>query len=222
MHTFQQSGLGHPPYVVVHPKQHALEKGQIFWCEHCGTTIKNRHFIQSSEGKVSIVGIDCLKKTGDEGLIDGVKRLKREAKARDRAKQCENQRVERLETERSQNGGHTNAELAAAIDADIEARIKAFIIATEDHAVLKSLTKIGFEQSMSHNVYLVTPYTPGQLAVIKKIHTKKRSRARANSKAYNESFSVCSAEVDDLQANIVGEHTVLEKLRGQSRHLKFG
>ena len=73
-HTFELSGLGKAPFRVVQPKQHASELGGVFWCQHCGTTIIHRHFVQSSDGKVSVVGIDCLKKTGDIGLVDGVKR----------------------------------------------------------------------------------------------------------------------------------------------------
>lgn len=222
MHTFQQSGLGQPPYNVIHPKQHAIEKGKMFWCEHCGTTIIHRHFIKSSDGKVSIVGIDCLKKTGDEGLVEGVKRLAREAKAQEREAQYAKAQEDRLSREMEANGGKTNAELAAEIDADIEERIRGFIIATEDHTVLKSLTAIGFEMDMLHQMYLVKPYTPGQLSVIKKVHTKKVSKARVNSKAYKAAFEACANEVDDLQGKMTSMFEVLEALRSRSRELKFG
>lgn len=79
MHTFELSGLGKAPFKVVKPtaKQN-LEHGQVFFCEHCGTTIKNRHFIKSADGKLSVVGIDCLKKTGDQGLLDGERRIRKE------------------------------------------------------------------------------------------------------------------------------------------------
>src|SRR5690606_32284281 len=70
----EQSGLGKAPFRYVgQPGKDATDKAGIFWCEHCGTTLKHRHFVRSSDGVLSIVGIDCLNKTGDAGLIDAQK-----------------------------------------------------------------------------------------------------------------------------------------------------
>lgn len=72
-HVFEISGLGKAPFYLSAPD----ESNSCFFCEHCGTILKNRYFIKSSDGKVSVVGIDCLNKTGDQGLIDNVKREKK-------------------------------------------------------------------------------------------------------------------------------------------------
>lgn len=101
MHTFELSGLGKAPFNIVNPQGHAFNKGEIFWCKHCGTQIKNRHFIKSQDGVVSIVGIDCLSKTGDQGLIDGQRRLKRELKHEQEEKVRMQVQAEREEEQRS-------------------------------------------------------------------------------------------------------------------------
>lgn len=219
-HTFELSGLGKPPFEVVHPKQNALDKGHTFWCEHCGTILKNRHFIKSSDGIISIVGIDCLKKTGDAGLIDGVKRLAREQRAQERENQVEFAQKQRLLKERETNNGLSNAELASTIQCEIENRRQAFIEDNEDNAIIKSFTKIGFEKAMVLQFYSIEPYTHGQLSAIKKVYTKKVSKARLNSKRYKEAFVACSTLADDLQQKLMLEYDEIRRLREKIIYLK--
>jgi hypothetical protein len=217
-HTFELSGLGKPPYVVVNPKQNPLDQGVQFWCDHCGTCIKNRNFIKSSDGKVSIVGIDCLRKTGDQGLIDGVKRLKREAQAQIKQAQFD----QRLEAERAVNGGKSNMELASAIDQDIETKIRVFISTLVDNPVVLSLNKHGFETAMVLQAHLVRPYTDGQLVAMKKAYTRKLTGAAVNQKVYKEAYPGCEKEIVALQASIVALHDELEQLGNKARLLRFG
>lgn len=221
-HTFELSGLGKPPYAVIQPKQHAIDQGHTFWCEHCGTTIKNRHFIKSDDGKVSVVGIDCLRKTGDQGLIEGVKRLKREATAEVKQAEYERVRADRLAQERASNDGLTNSELAARVEQDIENKIRDFIVSLDDNPVLNSLTRFGFEMDMVHQAYLVRPYTPGQLAAIKKAYTRKVTKARVNQAAYKDAFPLCEQAVNDLQVNMTAMHQEIEQMRNKARMLRFG
>lgn len=221
-HTFELSGLGKPPYGVVHPQQHAIEKGQTFWCEHCGTAIINRHFIKSSDSKVSVVGIDCLRKTGDQGLIEGVKLLKREEKAKAKQAEFDRARESQLADERAANNGLTNTELSAQVGKGIETKIRDFIVTLDDNPVVSSLTGIGFEMDMAHQAYLVRPYTPGQLAAIKKAYTRKVSKARVNQVAYKEAFPRCEQAVNDLQIRITAVHQELEQMRDKARLLQFG
>lgn len=98
MHVFEISGLGKAPFSLSKPD----ETNECFFCEHCGTILKNRYFIKSSDGKVSVVGVDCLNKTGDRGLIDSVKAEKRKKKEKDRLSNIEN-KIEERKKEISRN-----------------------------------------------------------------------------------------------------------------------
>lgn len=222
MHTFEISGLGKAPFTIVEPKIHAIEKGCIFWCEHCGTQIKNRHFVKSADSKVSVVGIDCLKKTGDEGLIAGEKRIRKAAREAARTAEWEAKQAEREADERAANNGKTKAELIEELTAELDSRIRGFIESIEENKVILSLTQMGFELDMQHQAFLVNPYSPGQLNVIKKIHTKKISNARANSKAFKEASVDGFAQVDELQQAIIDMKVSLEPLREKIMQLKVG
>ena len=125
-HTFTLSGLGQAPFQIIQPKQNPLELGQVFYCEHCGTQIIHRHFVKSACGKVSVVGIECLKKTGDHGLIDGVKRLKREQRQAEKEAERRAGREAKLALQRERNGGKTDDELIT----ELEEQLPHFLRAT--------------------------------------------------------------------------------------------
>ena len=220
VHTFEQSGLGKFPFCIVEPKQHPIEKGCVFWCEHCGTQIKNRNFVKSYDGKVSVVGIDCLNKTGDQGLIDGAKRIKREAleaiKAKKRAKLVE----DTLEQERIEHDGKTKSELIAELESKIDNKTDSFVLTIEDNPVILSLVRMGFELDMQVQAFRVRPFSLGQLSVIKKIYAKKVSGARANSKAFNAARVSSDQHVDDLQGHLTKMKQVLDSIREQVIDLK--
>jgi len=201
-HTFELSGMGKAPFIVVEPKTHPVEAGCVFWCEHCGTQLKNRFFVKSADGKVSIVGIDCLNKTGDAGLIDGAKRLIKASKAELKQSKGEQLAAAREAKERLQNNGLTNWELSEKIRLEIESASSEFAKMIEENAVLKSLTQHGFEISMKHKALLGEPYSVGMLSVIKEIHAKKLSKAKKGSAAYKLALDVATNEVDALQETI--------------------
>jgi hypothetical protein len=79
-HVFETAGLGRAPFrylgcfVSVGPIKLAdgSEVGApgqpMGTCSYCGAGIKNCCRIKSSDGIVSIVGCDCVAKTGDKGL----------------------------------------------------------------------------------------------------------------------------------------------------------
>jgi hypothetical protein len=68
-------------------------------CDVCGAGILQNFVIRSADGKRFVVGCDCVAKSGDAGLIDGVKALKRkaarEAKEARRREEWERTRPER-------------------------------------------------------------------------------------------------------------------------------
>lgn len=214
MHTFEQSGLGKAPFKVIHPADAPADQvSGVFWCEHCGTVIKNRHFVRSANGKVSVVGVDCLKKTGDEGLIAGEKRIRHKIRGEARLAKWAAAEAERVAAEIAKNG-KSNAELAAEVEAEME-RFKAeFALTLDDDAFVQSLKGDGFESAMQQQAYQVEAYTPGQLGVLKKIRAKQLSGgARAGSKKFNDALPLADAEVDALQARLDQAALVLFQMK---------
>lgn len=80
VHVFEKAGLGKAPFTFIGmyvdrgPKNMGNgytvgSPGQpMGTCDYCGTGIANCCRIQSSDGKVFVVGTDCVEKTGDSGL----------------------------------------------------------------------------------------------------------------------------------------------------------
>ena len=213
MHTFELSGLGKAPFSVIQLDVNTPDKCGVFWCEHCGTQIKNRHFVKSSDDKVSVIGIDCLRKTDDQGLIDGERRFAKEKRMRDRETEHLAQVASKEIKERTINNGLTYSESIVQLEKHRLEITQKFLETLDKDPVIQSLTRIGFEQEMQHVAYLSKPYTQGQLNVIKKIYTKKLSGARANSKAYKAFFEQGAKVVDDLQARLVAIFEQREKVQ---------
>lgn len=69
IHCFEEAGLGIAPFSV-----HLVVFSDWSTCEFCGTAIKEHCYIQDSKGKIFLVGNECVKKTGDAGLVDVIKR----------------------------------------------------------------------------------------------------------------------------------------------------
>ena len=219
-HTFTLSGLGLAPFEIIVPGVHAMDKGHVFYCEHCGTQIIHRNFVKSSCGIVSVVGIDCLKKSGDQGLIDGYKRIQREERALRREAEISAVRKAKEQAQRNRNGGKTDGELISELEALLETLSADMREEAVQDPVLKLLGDSLFEQSMSHAFYLLKPFTSGQLRVLKEIVTKKRTQARKNSKAYKAGFEASAAMVDQSQAMLSRHHEKLEEIRDSIRRLK--
>ena len=219
-HTFTLSGLGEAPFMVVDPKQNALEAGHVFYCEHCGTQIIHRYFVKSSCGKVSVVGVDCLKKTGDLGLIAGLKRIVRDKRAAQREAKLSAVRESKLVKQRELNGGKTDNELIHELEKQLEAQGAEMREEAIQSPVLGLLGDSLFEQSMSHAFYLLQPFTPGQLRPLKEIVTKKRTKARKNSKAYKAGFDESAALVNQAQKMLTENHVKLERIRDEIRRLR--
>lgn len=92
IHVFESAGLGVGPFKFVrveirrfrpHPSAWAKPGGS---CKYCGTAITECCVIRDSQGHEFIVGNECVKKTGDSGLYNPIKRelnrLRRDEKAK--------------------------------------------------------------------------------------------------------------------------------------------
>lgn len=202
-HAFEVSGLGKAPFrYLAHPGKAAVEKAGIFWCEHCGTMIKNRHFIVSHDGIVSVVGIDCLGKTGDAGLIDGQKEAARRIKAEERSQQDAARRAKGQQAFIDAYGVDADT-LREQNDTEIRRLTDAFLDAFEASSAYAALLKAGnFGNAMIEQARRLETFSPGMRRTIKEVAAKHVSGARKNSKAYQAAYPEIEAEVDALATHL--------------------
>lgn len=66
-HIFTEAGLGKAPFKVIGYEERPTG------CAFCGRGIKKVSIVKSSDGIVSSIGCECVKKSGDKGLIEGEK-----------------------------------------------------------------------------------------------------------------------------------------------------
>lgn len=89
IHCFERAGLGKAPFRYVGMEDQTISYGRRVVgsvggidittqpgtsCDYCGTYIRNIFVVESSDGRRFKVGCECIKKTGDEGLIRVVQR----------------------------------------------------------------------------------------------------------------------------------------------------
>lgn len=86
MHVFESAGLGVAPFRV----SQFIEMGGN--CAYCGTKIKLSCVVSDADGKTFVVGSDCVRKTGDKGIVkqlsDAEKRRRAEARKRAWVEEC--------------------------------------------------------------------------------------------------------------------------------------
>ena len=70
-HVFEAKGLGTAPFECVQVQSSSVVHTS---CRYCGKGIANVFVIRDANGNLFHVGSDCVKRTGDKGLIDTVKR----------------------------------------------------------------------------------------------------------------------------------------------------
>jgi hypothetical protein len=106
VHEFELAGLGRAPFRFV-----ALTEKRD-GCHYCAHGILWRCHIVSSDGKHFHVGTDCVKKTGDKGLIDTVKAEQNRVRREKAEAKREVARLATLQAERDRNGGLTDYEVS--------------------------------------------------------------------------------------------------------------
>jgi len=207
-HSFEISGLGKAPFSYVSPTPEQLKRaGQVFWCQHCGTTIKNRHFIESSNKVISIVGIDCLGKAGDQGLVDGAKRLKQTKISQERDIKRNATIKAKEEAERTANGGKTLAELDALKITRRNKLTKKFTseldILIDEDTFFTAIMFAGFGYDMVNHALTLQPYSSNQLsACIKCVNKHLSNNARVNSIAYKEKTESATVIANKIQIRL--------------------
>lgn len=211
-HTFTQSGLGRAPFAAITPPigEASNNFAGIFYCEHCGRTIKNRHFVASACGKTSIVGSSCVEKTGDTGLIAGFKRIARELAAKEREARIIKANQEREQNERTQFGGKTKTELWDECHAKVQAAQASFKESLCSSPIGQALSQSSFGMAM---IEIDRSYTPNMLASITSVLASKASQgARKNSKAYKDALAAAQVQAEALQAAKIQLHEQIKEI----------
>lgn len=120
VHCFEKAGLGKAPFRYIGIEDQNISHGQRIigsvggvqietkpggTCAYCGTYIVNMFNVESADGNRFHVGCECIKKTGDEGLIRRVEaEVKKMEKARREAKKKAKLAAERELCETAQIG----------------------------------------------------------------------------------------------------------------------
>ncbi|MDA0145966.1 hypothetical protein OCT63_17205 [Vibrio sp. RW] len=191
-HTFELSGLGSAPFTIVK----AQPGNPTFFCEHCGTMLKNRYFVKSAEGRVSVVGVDCLKKTGDIGLLEGINRQKAMEKARKR----EEEHQARQQNQRQMYGGLTWEEKRLQLKSAWDTSLGALRDWIEDQALYESACSTNFGADVMASVCNGDKVTDNAVKILVEIRAKQISKSRKNSRAYKEKYPEAQAEWGDFFA----------------------
>lgn len=130
IHKFELAGLGKAPFKCVGlaqiPSPSLAEANPDAYnnalralppdfgcgtCHYCGQAIMNCYLIVSSDGHKFAVGCECVRKTGDAGLTDKTKALKRQADREKKAAARQAAYERELEKQREKNGGLTDHEV---------------------------------------------------------------------------------------------------------------
>lgn len=224
-HTFTLSGLGEAPFTMVHPNTPKARENTAFFCEHCGTGLKNRFFVKSADGKVSVVGIDCLSKTGDQGLIDGEKRLRQQMRNEEREARVEAAEAARQAADREKFDGKTREEVIESLREEVQDLQDALYEQVFNHEATRLLKRGNyspFEQNMVEKASKGEAFSSGMLRILVEIFAKKQSGARKNSKAYKEALPQAQALADSYQALIENNAEKIEAIQTRIRDLMQG
>ena len=196
VHVFTLSGLGQAPFSLCKPQ----ESG-VFFCEHCGTVLKNRFFIKSADGKVSVVGIDCLNKTGDNGLIDAVKAEKKAAADKERIDKIEAANAVHKEKEIAKFG-MTKEDVVEQLVKEINSQKEIVEDVLEASFIYNILNKSDFGCSMINTLSNGESLSSNMERIVKEIVAKQMSGTNKNSKKYKETYPEAEKAVDSLLADI--------------------
>ena len=223
-HTFTQSGLGAAPFSICSPNNPDAQKNTAFFCEHCGRMLRNRFFVRSADGKVSVVGSSCVEKTGDEGLIAGVKRQQREAKAQARMAQHEAKAQAWEEAERKHFGGKTRDECLNELQRQSDqllAEASAAIMELEAVAILRKAPG-SFAAAMIARACELQPFTKSMEDIIAAMVTKaKAGGARSNSAAFQEAALQAKPVVAEFLAKVEEYAQRHEELRTKRADIAY-
>jgi len=200
VHEFELAGLGKAPFRFV-----ALtEKSD--GCHFCAHGILWRCHIVSADNKHFHVGTDCVKKTGDKGLIDTVKAEQRRIRREKAQAKREAARLAGQQAQRDKNGGLTDWEFTQKQHADNHKIWLAKTVAPR--AVLSVFAdklddgKGGFATNIAQQLRNGDLVSGRALHIAKEIVAKQSGRK--NSKAFDAAFDRIGETIDPALAALEG------------------
>jgi hypothetical protein len=207
IHPFYLSGLGLAPFQHCSENDGLAKFNFAFFCEHCGTMLKNRYFVKSYDGKVSVVGIDCLRKTGDQSLIDETNSAIKEAKKYVRHSERESRLEIILDKERLAFNGKSRDEASCDLLRQYEQYKDESLEQIEDLDISVYLERSDFGLSMLNAASNRGEITTRMIVVMIEITAKELSGARKNSKLYKASLEKSTKMVTEFTtaANEINE-----------------
>ncbi len=108
IHAFEQAGLGKAPFRYIGMEHQDISYGQRVvghaggcpimtkpggTCDYCGTYIVNIFTVESADGNRFKVGCECVRKTGDAGLVRNVDRDVKEMERKRRQEKAKAKRI---------------------------------------------------------------------------------------------------------------------------------
>ncbi len=191
-HTFTLSGLGNHPFTVQSPGHPKALENNFFACEHCGKMLRNRFFVESADGIVSVVGIDCLTKTGDSGLIAGAARIIKAAKSEAIMEKRTQALMALRDAEKIKFNGLTKDQVVDSIQARIASALndETYLSSIAEHQVSAILRKTegNFALAVMDMATAGKKLTDGMTRALIDITTKAISGARKGSKMHSDSI----------------------------------
>jgi hypothetical protein len=182
LHAFEDRGLGAAPFTYAGEADAGAPTEN---CDFCGNSIRYCQIIKSADGRTFQVGTDCVRKTGDENLIDTVKResARQRAQAKWDAQHAEHQ--SQLAAERERNGGPTDYEIAEA-KREAEEQARAEAIAAANYWIVRLLDGDGgWVSNMRYclETTIASEFSERNKTIFAEIYAK--SHGRKGSKAYD-------------------------------------
>lgn len=101
-------------------------------CYVCGRPLKINFLIQDADGKKFVVGSECVKKSGDAGMVKKMDYFRRKRNRELAAARREKQRLAELQAQRDRNGGLTDYELREKQGAEQQAAREAALQPAKD------------------------------------------------------------------------------------------
>jgi hypothetical protein len=191
MHTFTAAGLGQAPFqyigmfesvYVACPGAPVQPAGS---CDYCGNGIRYCFQIKSADGKISKVGCDCIKKSGDEHLAKACPSSP--AKALNDSRRMAKAAAE-IQAERDQNGGMTKFEKLMR-----DQRIKEAAIAQACQPLIAALLSDGGNFALSIAQSMQRGSLPTGRGVTIALDIISKQAGRRGSKAYESAFDAAEA-----------------------------
>jgi hypothetical protein len=208
IHCFEAVGLGKAPFRFV-----AVTERRGSSCDYCGHDIRWECWVSDAEGRTFKVGNECIKKSGDEGLIERAtlerRRIDREKR---RAKALEKQKAEAEKQAAIREAKRAAMAKREAIVLTLRKelfQIHEWLIVELEKKTMSGLA-MDFTERLACEFRTLASYSEKQLAWLR--HFYAQGFGRANSKAYK-------AAEDRFDGLMEASREPVEKLAQQFRQI---